>query len=93
MARLRRINAIKRPRKEFFTASNFSSRFQWWLAQQDRDWRDDAASVPSSIIASTVMKLKPAHTLPPARPQARYLPGLGVWDDDALWSDNANWSD
>ncbi|ANO57519.1 hypothetical protein [Vibrio phage vB_VhaS-tm] len=93
MARLRRTNAIKRPRKKFFTASNFSPRFQWWWAQQDDKWRDDAEPVPSTAYTVPEMKLRPSIALPPVKPQVGYLPGLGVWDDDALWSDNAIWRD
>lgn len=93
MARLRRINAIKRPRKKFFTASNNSPRFLWWLVQQDRDWRDDAGPVPVVDYTVPEINLKPSTTISPTPPAPRYMPGLGVWNDDALWSDNVDWRD
>lgn len=93
MARLRRTNAIKRPRKKFFTASNNSPRFLWWLAQQDRDWKNDADVVPPSIYSIPEYNLKPASTIMPVKPVVQYMPGIGVWDDNALWSDNVNWRD
>lgn len=93
MARLRRINAIKRPRKKFFTASNNSPRFLWWLVQQARDWRDDAGPVPVVDYTVPERTLQPSIQIPTIKPADKYLPGLGVWDDDALWSDNADWRD
>lgn len=94
MARLRRINAIRRPRKKFFTASNHSPRYQWWLAQQDKDWRDDATPVPPSAYSTPELPLSPARTFGPTPPKTvAYLPGIGVWDDNALWSDKVDWRD